>query len=286
MSYSAEISFTKDNLDQYLSAVAKEYRKLGGRNVPAEIVLIGGASVLVNYGFREMTADVDALVHAATSMKEAVNRVTDRYGLQNGWLNSDFMRTASYTPKLIQHSVYYKTFSNVLTVRTITSEYLIAMKLRSGRRFKKDLSDVLGILSEHESRGMPITLDQIKDAVVELYGDWMEVPRNARAFIENATSIGQYQALYSAVTQEEDSLGAMLTSFEQSYPGVVTEDNADEILTQLQERASSGANTGARSSVLKKLRALQQAQATQGRPNREEQKLDRGHSGHSGNGAR
>ena len=55
MSSDDRIVFTKDNIDAYLKALAKEYRKLGGRKLPAEIVLIGGASVLINYGFREMT---------------------------------------------------------------------------------------------------------------------------------------------------------------------------------------------------------------------------------------
>ena len=38
--------FTSDNLDEYLKEVAKEYRKMGGKFVPAEIILIGGAAVL------------------------------------------------------------------------------------------------------------------------------------------------------------------------------------------------------------------------------------------------
>lgn len=54
------------------------------------------------------------------------------------------MKTASYTPKLRYYSKYYKTFSNVLTVRTVTAEYLVAMKLKSGRKYKNDLSDVVG----------------------------------------------------------------------------------------------------------------------------------------------
>ena len=46
MSSDDRLVFTKDNIDTYLKALAKEYRKLGGRRLPAEIVLIGGASLL------------------------------------------------------------------------------------------------------------------------------------------------------------------------------------------------------------------------------------------------
>ena len=41
--------------------------------MPAEITLIGGASILVNYGFRASTYDVDALIQASSAMKDAIN---------------------------------------------------------------------------------------------------------------------------------------------------------------------------------------------------------------------
>ena len=60
MSSEKQIEFTKENIDTYLKEVAKEYRKQIGKNTPAEMILIGGASILVNYGFRDMTTDIDA----------------------------------------------------------------------------------------------------------------------------------------------------------------------------------------------------------------------------------
>lgn len=38
--------FTRDNLDSCLKELAKEFRKINGSRIPAEIILIGGASVL------------------------------------------------------------------------------------------------------------------------------------------------------------------------------------------------------------------------------------------------
>ena len=70
----SEVSFTKDNLDQYLKELAKEYRKRNGKTVSAEIVLIGGAAVVINYGFREMTYDMDAIINASASMKDSDGR--------------------------------------------------------------------------------------------------------------------------------------------------------------------------------------------------------------------
>lgn len=88
-----EQPFTKENLDQYLKELAKEFRKINGKNMPADIILIGGASVVINYGFREMTYDMDAVINAASSMKDAINHVGDKFNLPNGWLNTDFMKT-------------------------------------------------------------------------------------------------------------------------------------------------------------------------------------------------
>jgi hypothetical protein len=53
--------FRKEDLDLYLKELAKEFRKQNGKAIPAEITLIGGASILINYGFREMTYDMDAI---------------------------------------------------------------------------------------------------------------------------------------------------------------------------------------------------------------------------------
>lgn len=41
-------SFTKENVDYFLKELAKEFRKRNGSKTPAEIILIGGASILGN----------------------------------------------------------------------------------------------------------------------------------------------------------------------------------------------------------------------------------------------
>ena len=68
--------FTKENLDTYLKELAKEFRKRNGKDTPAEIILIGGASVIINYGFRETTYDMDAIINASSSMKDAITSMS------------------------------------------------------------------------------------------------------------------------------------------------------------------------------------------------------------------
>ena len=229
-------SFTKENLDTYLRELAKEFRRLNGKRVPAEIVLVGGAAILTNYGFRDMTTDIDAIIHAASSMKDAINHVGDKFDLPNGWLNADFMHTGSYSPKLDEFSVYYKSFYGVLSVRTISAEYLIAMKLRSGRKYKNDLSDIIGILAEHEKKSMPITLEKIDAAVENLYGGWDSFPKDSKSFIEDALKNGDFENIYSSVKNDEIESKDILVDFEQDYAGVAKESNINYILKMLKEK--------------------------------------------------
>ena len=246
--------FTKENIDLYLKELGKAYRKQAGKGMPAELVLIGGASVLINYGFRNMTTDVDALIKGASAMKDAINAVGDKYNLPNGWLNANFMHTESYSPKLAEHAKHYRTFSNVLELYTVSAEYLIAMKLRSGRRYKSDLGDVLGILAEHEKKGSPISMEQIQTAVVELYEDWNALPESSRNFIGNVMDNGDFEALFATVQLGEQETKTLLTEYEKRAPGVMKQSNVDAIADQLQGRSD-------RASVLKQLRALQASQS-------------------------
>ncbi|MBE6881679.1 MAG: hypothetical protein E7489_01570 [Ruminococcaceae bacterium] len=228
--------FTKENLNTYLKELGKEYKKINGKSMPAEIILIGGAAILASYGFREMTTDVDAVIHAVSSMKEAVNHVGDKYNLPNGWLNADFMKTDSYSSKLDQYSVYYREFSNVLTVRTVSAEYLIAMKLCSGRKYKKDLSDVIGILAEHEKRGEPIAMGRIDKAVTDLYGSWEKISEDSKNFIQEAMEKGNFEKAYDEISAEESKAKGLLINFEQDYPGVTNTANVNDILKNLKKK--------------------------------------------------
>ena len=248
-----QIEFTKENIDAYLKEVAKEYRKEMGKNMPAELILIGGAAVLVNYGFRDMTTDIDAVIQAVSAMKDIINRVGDRFDLPNGWLNEDFVKTASYSPKLNEFSQYYRTYSNVLTIRTVAAEYLIAMKLRSGRQNKSDLSDVLGVLAEHEKRGEPLNMEKIRKAVSDLYGEWEALPEASRNFITNIMENGNFEELYAQTVKGEKETKELLLHFEQDYPGVTKEENADKIAGTLQRKAN-------KASVLAQLRVLKAEQ--------------------------
>lgn len=158
----------------------------------------------------------------------------------------------SYSVKLSRFSVFYKTYSNIVTIRTIAAEYLIAMKLRSGRQYKSDLSDVLGILAAHEKQGNPVSIEQIQKAVTELYGDWQTLSDASRTFIENVMKDGRYELLYDQIARGEKETRELLVRFEEDYPGVTSKSNVDEIAESLQEKAD-------RASILATLRKKKQS---------------------------
>lgn len=143
-------------------------------------MIVGGASILLNYNFRPSSYDIDAYF-VSDVLKQAINNISDRLNLPVGWLNKDFIRTPSFSPKIIQYSTFYKEFKNILTIRTISKEYLIAMKLVSFRAYKSDITDIVNIIEEDEN----ITLECIKTAVINLYESYEFLSLKSRLSIEN-----------------------------------------------------------------------------------------------------
>ena len=224
-----DVPFTKENVELSLKEIAKELKKRY-RGAEAEIILVGGASIIVNYSFRHSSYDIDAMYSAPSIMKEVINAVGDRQGLPNGWLNDDFKKTASYSDKIVQYSEYYKTFSNVLSVRTVRAEYLIAMKLVSGRQYKKDLSDIAGIVYEQSLLGKPITYEMIDTAVKNLYGNWDKISDASRETLKKILSYEDLQALFAELNEDEEKAKSVLGEISKKYPQAVNKDNVEEII--------------------------------------------------------
>ncbi|MCL1999734.1 MAG: DUF6036 family nucleotidyltransferase [Turicibacter sp.] len=229
---------TKENFDDYLKDLGKIYRKLSGK-MPAEIVLIGGAAIIAQYGFRNATHDIDAIVRASSAMKDAVSHVSDLHDLPSNWLNSDFKNTVSYSDKLAAVSRHYRTFANVLDVRVVPAEYLIAMKLKSGRRYKYDLSDVAGVLAEHKRLGKPISRKMIHSALIELYGENVTIPKTSKEFLDALFSSADYDIFYREIQKIELESKEMLLKFDENYPKTLNNDNIDNVLDSLKGKKSA-----------------------------------------------
>lgn len=231
-------------VDMYLKELAKEFKRITGRKTSAEIIIVGGGSVLLNYDFRMNSVDVDAFNTYESAIKDAAKLVADKYNLSQQWLNDDFKKTPSYSPRLRQYSIYYKTFSNVLEIRTISREYLVAMKMVSGRKYKNDLSDILGILYYHYKNNDEITYQQIEKAVENLYGNFDRIKCDVVEFVKTAIENKTFVDGYNLQKEAEQNIKENLIQFEEKYENVLSENNIDDIINKLSDWQKNQAERG------------------------------------------
>jgi hypothetical protein len=129
-----------------------------------------------------------------------------------------------------------------LQIRTVAAEYLIAMKLMSGRRYKNDISDIYGILWEHKKSGTPILRSAVDDAVICLYGD-SKLPKLSGELISKAYENGDYETLYRKSREDEKNAKEILLEFDRDYPDALDAENIDSIIDRAkQKRAAASAD--------------------------------------------
>lgn len=229
--------FNRENLDYFLKELAKEVRKEFGRNKVIEIILVGGAAIITQYSFRLMSTDIDADI--PVDMRSIINRMADRFNLPREWLNTDFKKTASYSPRLRLYSKPYRTYSNILEVRLVKDEYLIAMKLKSARQYKRDLSDIVGIVKEMREKGRNINYEMVDRAMCNLYGSWDGVPEYGTNILNICLSSQKLDEVYKKCLADEDNAKDELINIEQRYPGAITADNANMVIEKRREDKES-----------------------------------------------
>ncbi len=96
----------------------------------AEIIVVGGAALVLLFEARETTKDVDAFFvqPAASEIRAAAERVAGRLGLPADWLNDD---AKGFLVGITTGSILYEAPS--LLVRAASIEQLLAMKLGAWR---------------------------------------------------------------------------------------------------------------------------------------------------------
>ena len=228
--------FSSENLNKYLNELAKAYKKLTGGHMKIEITLVGGAAILANYQFRQKSYDIDAVLPVHSVIRDAAKIVGDKFSLPDNWFNSDFMHTESYVPEIERYSVYYREFNHVLQVRTMPPEYIVAMKLKAGRPYKQDFSDVIGILIEQQEKGEPLSVENICKAISNLYESIDNIPETSMDFLYTAFETDDLYEFMEHTVKEEKNAKELLLGFEEDYQDVLNEDNLQEILESLKKK--------------------------------------------------
>jgi len=133
---------SREDILQTLQSLSHE---LAATSPRTELVLVGGAALVLLYGARPSTKDVDGLILAPTSIepvRSAAKRVAASLGLPEDWLNDG---AKGYVHGLALGDLVLDTPS--LLVRTLAPQQLLAMKL-SAWRDDIDIEDARLLLSK------------------------------------------------------------------------------------------------------------------------------------------
>ena len=133
---------SRDDIRRALLTLAGE---LEGMPVRCEIVVVGGAAVVLLYGARKATKDVDVFILSQgdpSLVRRAVQRVADELDLPDDWLND---AAKGYVHGLALGDVLLD--EPALLVRTLAPHQLLAMKL-SAWRDDVDIEDARLLLGQ------------------------------------------------------------------------------------------------------------------------------------------
>ena len=231
----SEKKITRDNALDIIKQFAKEYRKELGK-APAEIIIVGGGSIMLNYKFREATQDFDVILNAASGIRDVIKRFADEQGLPRDWMNTDFIKTDSYSDILSEVSKHYSSLNNgTLEIRTVSGVYLIAMKLRANRDYRNDISDAIGVLIEERKLGNAISYADIDNAYDKLY--MTEIPEKLavtmRLICDKQTD--ELQAYYDMQNKMELEVGDKIITYINEGANINTK-NVDEVTAKIREK--------------------------------------------------
>jgi hypothetical protein len=121
------VTLSANDIRQAFDALSSELQAVGERG---EIVVLGGAALVLLFGARETTKDVDAyfLAPVGSEMRAAVAKVAEQLRLPEDWLNDG---AKGFLVGLTIGAVLYE--SEFLLARAVSTEQLLAMKLAAWR---------------------------------------------------------------------------------------------------------------------------------------------------------
>jgi hypothetical protein len=119
-------TLSKENILKYLEELSEE---IGKEGLKGEILVFGGAAMILAFNARPSTKDVDAIFQPKSKIYELSKKIAERHRLPENWLNDSvkgFIRSDLFDYKL------FIRFEN-LSVYIPEPEYLLAMKSISMR---------------------------------------------------------------------------------------------------------------------------------------------------------
>jgi hypothetical protein len=149
---------------------------LGRANTVGEIVLFGGAAMVLAHKARVSTKDVDAVFAPKNEVYAAASEVTREYGAPEGWLNDAVKGFLSDKAEI--HPLLDLPH---LKIFVAAPEYLLAMKCMSMRigKDETDIRDIRFLMRHLELKRADAVLD-----IVEKYYPRNQIQAKTRFAIE------------------------------------------------------------------------------------------------------
>jgi hypothetical protein len=129
---------------QILRCLEELSAEMGKQNLKGEILLFGGAAMVLAFNARSSTKDVDAIFRPKKEIYAISKKIARKHHLPEGWLNDSvkgFITSDSFKQNLF---IRYKN----LAVYTPEPQYLLAMKCMSMRigLESSDIDDIKTLL--------------------------------------------------------------------------------------------------------------------------------------------
>lgn len=139
--------------------------------VALELCIYGGSAMMLAYGSRESTKDVDAMARPSEVAERLARRVAGQLGLHESWLNNDVRRFVSdlgtFAPLQIQE--LEAAAQRNLKITRPSAGYLLAMKCLACRAalpgYAGDVEDIRFLLEKMNLS----TLEEVEQQVERFY---------------------------------------------------------------------------------------------------------------------
>lgn len=166
--------FSRQELEHLLSLLNEELRPAG---ITGEICIVGGAAMVLAFGSRTSTRDIDALVMEPAAVRAAAARVAAAHGLPANWLNDGAKGFASGVPIETKELLRF----SHLRIVAPPPAYILAMKCIAARvgldeHDKEDARFLIRLL------GLPSGADVLE--LVAQYYPPERIPAKTRFFVQ------------------------------------------------------------------------------------------------------
>ncbi len=156
--------------DEILAALARLSELAAEEGVRMEMTVYGGALMLLAYDARDVTKDVDAIVHPSEVARRLVARVARERRLHEGWLNDDVRQFVSTRERKRELRLPNIDRSG-LHLTCPSAKYLLAMKVMASRKplpgYAGDFDDIALLLRLTKVR----SVEQVGEIVNDFFPD-------------------------------------------------------------------------------------------------------------------